>query len=215
MAKLSLQTLPRDYRSRGITFKSLPPNPFQLFQKWFREALKEKNTDATAFTLATVSVSGKPSVRTLLLKGFDARGFVFFTNYKSQKGTEIAKKNSGGILFYWVPLFRQVRIEGRIQKISPKESDDYFALRPRANQISAWASVQSRVIPGREFFENRMGKYDKEFRGQPVPRPPHWGGYRLVPEEFEFWMGRADRLHDRFRYRLKSSGKWLIDRLSP
>jgi len=215
MVKLSLQTLPRDYRNRGLTEKNLPPNPFQLFQKWFKEALKAQTLDVTAFTLATVSVTGKPSQRTLLLKGFDTKGFVFFTNYESLKGVEIAKKKVGSMLFYWATLVRQVRIEGKVEKLSPKDSDQYFALRPRLNQISSWASVQSRVISGRKFFEDRMEKYEKEFSGRPVPRPPHWGGYRLVPSEFEFWYGRANRLHDRLRYRLSSSGKWSIDRLSP
>ena len=215
MAKLSLQTLPRDYRNRGITEKNVPSNPFQLFQKWFREAMKAQTLDVTAFILATVSVSGKPSLRTLLLKGFDAHGFVFYTNYESQKGIEIEKRKVGSMLFYWDTLVRQVRIEGRIQKVPAKESDQYFALRPRASQISSWASVQSRVIPGRKFFEDRMEKYEKEFSGGPVSRPPQWGGYRLVPNEFEFWFGRANRLHDRLRYRLKAGGKWTIDRLSP
>ncbi len=215
MAKLSLQTLPRDYRNRGLTEKNLPPNPFQLFQKWFKEALKAQTLDVTAFTLATLSVSGKPSQRTLLLKGFDSKGFVFYTNYESQKGIEIAKEKVGSMLFYWATLVRQVRIEGKIEKVSSKESDQYFALRPRVNQISSWASVQSRVIPGRKFFEDRMEKYEKEFNGKSVSRPPHWGGYRLLPNEFEFWFGRANRLHDRMRYRRKANDKWFIDRLSP
>ncbi len=215
MAKLSLQTLPREYTHRGLTENNTPRNPFQLFQKWFKDALKVQTLDVNAFTLATCSKSGMPSLRTLLLKGFDSQGFVFYTNYESQKGVEIARKPVGSMMFYWATLVRQVRIEGRIQKITAKESDQYFALRPRANQISSWASVQSRVIPGRKFFEDRMVKFEKEFSGRPVPRPPHWGGYRLVPNEFEFWFGRANRLHDRMRYRLGAKGKWLIDRLSP
>jgi pyridoxamine 5'-phosphate oxidase len=215
MAKLSLQTLPRDYKNRGLVEKTLPSNPFQLFQKWFREALKNQTMDVTAFTLATCNNAGKPSMRTILLKGYDTQGFVFYTNYESLKGQEIAKKPIGSMLFYWDALVRQVRIEGKIQKVTARESDDYFALRPRINQISSWASVQSRVIPGRKFFEDRMLKYEKQFSGKPIPRPPHWGGYRLVPNEFEFWFGRANRLHDRLRYKLKAGGKWAIDRLSP
>jgi pyridoxamine 5'-phosphate oxidase len=171
--------------------------------------------DVTAFTLATCNNAGKPSMRTILLKGYDTQGFVFYTNYESLKGQEIAKKPIGSMLFYWDALVRQVRIEGKIQKVTARESDDYFALRPRINQISSWASVQSRVIPGRKFFEDRMLKYEKQFSGKPIPRPPHWGGYRLVPNEFEFWFGRANRLHDRLRYKLKAGGKWAIDRLSP
>ncbi len=215
MAKLSLQTLPRDYRNRGILEKKVPPNPFQLFQKWFKEAMRAQTMDVTAFTLATCSEKGRPSLRTLLLKGFDTRGFVFYTNYESLKGQEIDKNPVGSMLFYWDVLVRQVRIEGKIQKVSAKESDQYFALRPRLNQLSSWASVQSRVIPNRKFFEDRMERYDREFKNRPVPRPPHWGGYVLAPNEFEFWFGRANRLHDRLRYRLRPNGKWLMDRLSP
>ncbi|MNT49598.1 Pyridoxine/pyridoxamine 5'-phosphate oxidase [compost metagenome] len=165
-------------------------------------------------TLATVDADGQPSARIVLLKGIDDRGFTFFTNYESRKGLDLAANPRAALLFHWVQLERQVRVEGRVEKVSDDESDAYFASRPLGSRVGAWASAQSREVPGRDVLEQREQEYRSKF-GENPPRPPHWGGYRLVPTALEFWQGRPSRLHDRIAFRLQPGGDWQIVRLSP
>ncbi len=210
-----ISVMKHEYNTRGLTEKSASADPFELFRIWFEEAVRSKVLDPNAMTLGTLGKNSSPALRTVLLKGFDPSGFVFYTNYESQKGREIDRKGSACLLFYWPTLVRQVRIDGRVQKVSAAESDEYFQSRPRGSQLSAWASRQSRSVPGRETLEKQMAAFERKFKGKPVPRPPHWGGYRLVPHRFEFWNGRPNRLHDRLCYTKSSSGKWFRERLSP
>jgi pyridoxamine 5'-phosphate oxidase len=214
-AMRALSVVNREVRYKGLTEKNAPSDPMELFQWWFDEALRAKVLDANAMTLATVAAQGKPAVRNVLLKGFDAEGFVFFTNYLSQKGRELAARPFGSLLFYWPRLMRQVRLDGKVQKVSAKESDEYFHSRPRLSQISAWASRQSSVVPDREYLEKQMQRFESKFKGKPIPRPSYWGGYRLVPGRIEFWSGRPNRLHDRLLYIRRLRGGWSRSRLSP
>ncbi len=186
-------------------------DPFALFKAWFADAQSESEPHAMA--LATEH-EGQPSVRMTLLRSFDERGFVFYTNYQSRKGSELAMNPRAAILFYWHPLHRQVRIEGRVERTTPEESDAYFAGRERAKQLSAWASDQSQEIESRVALIERLQKVEKEFEGRHVPRPPHWGGYRLIPDAFEFWQGYPDRLHDRTLFVLQD-GEWRTSVLMP
>jgi pyridoxamine 5'-phosphate oxidase len=192
--------------------------PFDLFTELLgaaREVGADRLPEPTAFALATVGASGQPSVRILLLKGVDARGFVFYTNYESRKGGELLAHPRAAMCFHWQPLERQVRVEGEAEPVSAEEADAYFATRPRGSQLGAWASHQTAVIHGRGDLEHRFHELETTYRGRPVPRPPHWGGYRVIPVEIEFWQGRPDRLHDRFVYRLREPKDWIIERLSP
>ena len=190
------------------------PNPLKQFEVWYGEALASGVPEADAMTLATATTDGAPDARIVLLKSFDGRGFVFFTNYQSRKAQELAANGRACLLFYWLPLKRQVRIEGTVEKVSAAESDDYFHTRPWGSKLGAWASDQSRVITSRENLEKRFAEFEAEFADN-VPRPPHWGGYRLIPTAIEFWQGRDNRLHDRIRYRLQQDKSWRIERLAP
>ncbi len=190
------------------------PNPLKQFEAWYGEALGSGVPEADAMTLATATTDGAPDARVVLLKSFDDRGFVFFTNYQSRKAEELAANGRACLLFYWLPLKRQVRIEGTVEKVSAAESDDYFHTRPWGSKLGAWASDQSRVITSRENLEKRFAEFELEFADN-VPRPPHWGGYRLIPTAIEFWQGRDNRLHDRIRYRLQQDKSWRIERLAP
>ncbi len=190
------------------------PNPLKQFEVWYGEALASGVPEADAMTLATATTDGAPDARIVLLKSFDGRGFVFFTNYQSRKAQELAANGRACLLFYWLPLKRQVRIEGTVEKVSAAESDDYFHARPWGSKLGAWASDQSRVITSRENLEKRFAEFELEFADN-VPRPPHWGGYRLIPTAIEFWQGRDNRLHDRIRYRLQQDKSWRIERLAP
>jgi pyridoxamine 5'-phosphate oxidase len=193
----------------------LDKNPFRQFARWF-EAAKEKQPDyADAMTVSTCGSDGVVSSRVALLKHFDEHGFVFFTNYNSRKGAQLSENPRISLCFLWTSLERQVRVEGVAVKTTGEESDSYFATRPRGSQLGAWASCQSRVIPGRGDLDQRFRDLEATYRDRPVPRPPHWGGYRVIPVEIEFWQGRADRLHDRFVYRLREPKDWIIERLSP
>lgn len=194
----------------------LDPDPFVQFERWFDAAAKAGLLMSETMTLATSTLDGEVSARSVLLKCFDHRGMVFFTNYNSRKGAQIHDNPRAALVFWWQPLERQVRIEGAVVRTTEEESDAYFATRPRGSQLGAWASDQSRVIPGRGALDQRFEELSTIYKDRPIPRPPHWGGYRVIPLLFEFWQGRSDRLHDRFVYRLRSDVKdWVLERLSP
>lgn len=188
-------------------------NPVKQFAKWYEVVLKSGLKEPTAMTLVTASKGGVPSARTVLLKGYDEKGFLFFTNYGSRKGRELSENPFAELLFYWMDLRKQVRISGRVEKISKEESKKYFKTRPLNSQIGAWASRQSEIIPDRKFLEEKYKEYSEKYK-EDVPLPPFWGGFRLIPERFEFWQGRENRLHDRICY-LKKNGEWEIMRLAP
>jgi pyridoxamine 5'-phosphate oxidase len=189
------------------------PDPLKQFRKWLLEAAGRRALLPETMTLATASRSGRPSARTILLRGFDASGFVFYTNYSGRKGKELAENPRAALVFYWPRLSRQLRVEGSVLKVSSRESDTYFSCRPRDHQLSAWASEQSRVVQDRRFLEERVERFSAKYPSR-VPRPPYWGGYRLRPDVFEFWKERPGRLHDRLRYG-RSKGRWVIERLAP
>jgi pyridoxamine 5'-phosphate oxidase len=211
----SLAELRKNYSLGSLDIADANRDPFRQFDTWFQQAVDAKLPEPNTMTLATVDSRGRPSARIVLIKGVDERGFVFFTNYESRKGRELAGNPYASLLFYWIELERQVRIEGRIVQTSAAESDAYFASRPLGSRIGAWASNQSQVIESRSQLETREREISLQY-GEQVPRPPHWGGYRLVPEAIEFWQGRPSRLHDRLLYtRSSENGDWQISRLSP
>ena len=212
---MSLSDLRREYTLTGLVESDLDPNPFVQFDKWFQQALTARLPEPNAMTLATATLEGKPSARVVLLKGFDERGFVFFTNYGSQKGRELSANPLAALVCYWAELERQVRISGRVSLVTVEESEAYFHSRPLGSQLGAWASHQSEIVSGREVLEDRLEELTQEYHTKPVPLPPYWGGYRVAPETIEFWQGRPNRLHDRLRYALQDGGEWLIERLSP
>ena len=202
-----------EYSREELTEAIVEHSPIKQFGKWFEEALQAEVSEPTAMSLGTATPDGRPSVRIVLLKGFDELGFVFFTNYDSRKGKDISLNPNGALTFFWHALERQVRIEGRIELVSPQESDEYYHSRPEGSRLGAWASPQSNTIT-REELQERMRKFEEEYKGIQPPRPPFWGGYRLVPIMIEFWQGRPSRLHDRIVYTL-SGGKWHISRIAP
>lgn len=190
-------------------------DPVEQFRRWLEQATATPMHEPYAMALATADVSGRPSVRMVLLRGFDTRGFVFFTHHDSRKGAELNANHRAALVFYWGELERQVRIEGRVERTSEQESDAYFRTRPRGSQLSAWASRQGQVVASREFLLERMREFEERYQDQEVPRPPYWGGYRVIPEVIEFWQGGLNRLHDRLRYQRRPDGSWLVERLSP
>ncbi|MGH1397097.1 MAG: pyridoxamine 5'-phosphate oxidase [Trichormus sp.] len=211
----TIADLRKDYSLEGLSKNEVDPNPFIQFKKWFEQALAAQLPEPNAMTLATTTPDGQPSARMVLLKDFDERGFVFFTNYHSRKGQELAANPQAALVFWWAELERQVRILGSVEKVSPAESDYYFESRPPQSRLGAWASEQSEIIPSREFLEQRMQELQSKYGNQEIPRPPHWGGFRVIPREIEFWQGRSSRLHDRLLYTPLHDGIWTIERLSP
>jgi pyridoxamine 5'-phosphate oxidase len=211
---MTLAELRREYTMAGLREEDCSPDPFRQFEVWFRVAVEAELPDANAAALATCTPDGRPSNRMVLIKGADERGFVFFTNYHSRKARELEQNPQAALCLFWAPLERQIRIEGSIEKVSAEESDSYFRSRPRGSQLGAWCSTQSEVIPSRAFLEERLAELERRFANQDVPRPPNWGGYRLIPESIEFWQGRVNRLHDRIRYR-REKDAWVRERLSP
>ena len=212
--KQNLQDLRQEYRSAELAETDVESNPILQFKKWFTEAVDAKLFEPNVMTLATANASGKPSARILLLKGFDEDGFVFFTNYNSDKGKDLAENPQASLVFFWPELERQVRIDGLVSKIAAEDSTAYFHSRPLGSQIGATASPQSSVIPNRTVLEEKVKQLTAEFEGQEIPRPLHWGGYLLSPTHIEFWQGRPSRLHDRINYHLVE-GSWIINRLAP
>ena len=211
----SVANLRQDYTKDGLREIDLETNPFKQFKTWFDQALNAQLPEPNAMTLATSTMEGKPSARMVLLKDFSDRGFVFYTNYLSHKGQELATNPQAALVFWWAQLERQVRIEGKVCQVSPQESDEYFHSRPINSQLGAWVSNQSQIVNSREVLEQRQEELIVQYEQQIIPRPPHWGGFRVVPTEIEFWQGRPSRLHDRLLYRLQDNNKWLIERLSP
>lgn len=203
-----------DYQKGTLDEHDVDKNPYIQFGIWMDDALKSKVLEPTAMALATLT-DGKPSLRMVLLKGFDESGFQFYTNYESRKAVDLAMNQQAALLFFWKELERQVRIEGTVEKLSESESDSYFASRPRESQIGAWVSPQSHVIDHRTYLDEMLSKTELNFRGKEVTRPPHWGGYRLNPEYLEFWQGRQSRLHDRISYVLNNNKLWSVHRLAP
>ncbi len=205
----------KEYSLAGLSEKDVARDPFRQFEKWFQEAEAAKIHEPNAAVLATSTRDGRPSARTVLLKGIDGRGFVFYTNYNSRKGRELESNARGAYLFPWFALERQVIVEGAVARITREESEAYFHSRPRASQLAAWASAQSSIISGRDELEAAMKAVEKKYTGVEAPLPPNWGGFRIAPDSVEFWQGRRSRLHDRLRYRREAGGAWVIERLAP
>jgi len=212
---MSLADLRRDYSLSGLSEKDLARDPFRQFEQWFQEAEAAKIPEPNAMVCSLATRGGMPSSRTVLLKGLDGRGFVFYSNYESRKGRELAENPHASLLFPWIAQERQIIVEGSVVKLAREESDAYFHSRPHASRLAAWASPQSSVIPGRNVLEEALKTLEKKYAGQEVPLPPFWGGYRVQPAMVEFWQGRHGRLHDRLRYRREQNGAWTVDRLAP
>jgi pyridoxamine 5'-phosphate oxidase len=213
--KIEIAHLRQDYQLKSLDISDVLPDPIQQFGVWFHEVLTAKILEPNAMTLATVSADGKPSARVVLLKEYTKNGFVFFTNYNSHKGNQLAENPFAALCFNWLDLERQVRIEGKVKKVSKISSDIYFQSRPHKSKLGAWASPQSKIIPNRLILEENMQKLEEKYAAtEGVPRPPHWGGYIVIPDMIEFWQGRRSRLHDRIRYTLNNKS-WKIERLAP
>ena len=211
---MDASSLRQEYTSAGLDKADVDPDPIVQFDEWFENAVEADLHEPNAMILATATAGGKPSARTVLLKGYDERGFVFYTNYEGRKAKEIEVNPACALLFYWGELERQVRIEGRATRLSGEESDAYFASRPRGSRVGAWASEQSHPVEDRSILEERVRALQAEYEGREIPRPPFWGGYRIEPDTIEFWQGRENRLHDRIVY-YRSGRGWKIVRLQP
>jgi pyridoxamine 5'-phosphate oxidase len=210
-----LSKLRTDYESEGLSETRIEADPLTQFRRWLDEAIEAGVPEPNAMAVSSVDSSGRPSARIVLLRGLDEQGFVFYTNYESRKGQQLAANPFAALTFFWAPLHRQVRIEGRTVRVTDSESDSYFAGRPRASQIGAWASRQSSAIHDRNAIEQEVARLEQVFAGQEVPRPPFWGGFRVRPSLIEFWQGRPSRLHDRLQYSVQADGSWILERLSP
>lgn len=211
---MNIADIRKEYKQRSLDESDVVKDPVQQFSKWWEEAINSGIDEVNAMTLATADATGKPSARIVLLKGMDENGFVFFTNYNSHKGEDIAANPFASLVFFWKELERQVRIEGTISKVSAEESDAYFNSRPAGSRIGAWASPQSKIIASRQVIEKKVQELEKDFDGKTIERPQHWGGYVVMPQVIEFWQGRPSRLHDRIRYTKVENG-WKIERLAP
>ncbi|WP_316766761.1 pyridoxamine 5'-phosphate oxidase [Pedobacter frigiditerrae] len=214
LTKEMIQSLRQDYRSAELSEKDADKNPIKQFEKWFAAAMDAQLYEPNVMTLATADKSGKPNARIVLLKGFDENGFSFYTNYLSTKGKEIKKNPQACLVFFWAELERQVRIEGKIEKLSKEASEKYFHSRPIGSQIGAIVSPQSQIITDRQLLENKVEELTTQYEGKTIPKPAHWGGYIVKPTSIEFWQGRTSRLHDRIKYDL-INGKWQTNRLAP
>lgn len=212
---ISIADLRNDYTQRGLSEADVHEDPLVQFQTWFEAAHDSGVQEVNAMTLATATPDGRPSARIVLLKGVDDGGFVFYTNYNSRKGDELAANPWAALVFFWRELEQQVRIEGTISKVSTQESDAYFHSRPEGSRLGAWASPQSNVIPSADVISANLERATARFADKPLERPSHWGGYRLTPVCLEFWQGRPSRLHDRLRYTVQPNGTWLLERLAP
>ncbi len=212
---MALADLRKDYSLAGLLEKDLARDPFRQFDKWFQEAQGAKIPEPNAMVCSLAGVDGRPSSRIVLLKAIDGRGFVFYSNYDSRKGRELAANPRASLLFPWIAMERQVIIDGTVTRLTREESAAYFHSRPLASQLGAWASPQSTILPTRAALDDAYKAVEKKYAGEEIPLPPNWGGYRVSPESVEFWQGRRSRLHDRLRYRREKSGDWLVERLAP
>ncbi len=215
MSTPSVADLRREYARHRLDETDVSPDPLVEFARWFAEAQEARLPEPNAMTLATASADGVPAARIVLLKGFDERGFVVFTDYRSAKAADLEANPRAALVFHWVELERQVRITGSVTRTSAEESAEYFARRPAGSRLGAWSSHQSRVIPGRATLEAALREAESRFAGGEVPLPPYWGGFRVMPAAVELWQGRPSRLHDRIRYRREPGGRWIVERLSP
>ena len=211
----SIADIRRDYSLKTLNEDEVADSPFLQFADWWQQAIESEIDEVNAMTLATASLEAVPAARIVLLKGYDENGFVFYTNYESAKGRELAENPKASLLFFWKELERQIRITGIVEKVSNAESDEYFLSRPTGSQIGAWASPQSHVIENRSWLEKQVKMLEEKFSSEAVTRPSHWGGYRVKPVIIEFWQGRSSRLHDRLQYSLQENGSWKIERLAP
>lgn len=214
MGNTEISEIRRDYLLTELNESTVYDNPFKQFAKWIDEVVKSGMIDPSAMVLATSDKNSIPSVRVVLLKGYDDKGFTFYTNYESKKGKDIIENPHAALLFFWREFERQIRISGTVKKVSQKESEEYFHSRPYESQLAAWASKQSSIIPDREYLEKQFDSMKEKFGSNEVPLPPHWGGFKLIAESFEFWQGRDNRLHDRISY-IKENEKWKVVRLAP
>ena len=211
-----IENLRQDYRQKTLNVADVSNDPIKQFEVWLEEAIQADMLEPNAMTLATANKVGRPSARIVLLKGLSSEGFVFYTNYDSHKGQELAENPFASLVFVWLPLQRQVRITGKVEKITPEQSTKYFHSRPKGSQIGAIASPQSQIITDRSILENNVVQLKKQYEAaENIPRPESWGGYRVIPDSIEFWQGRSSRLHDRLHYKLQDSGEWIIERLAP
>ena len=211
---MNIADIRKEYQQQSLLENAIEKSPFLQFDKWWKEALRANLEEVNAMTLATASATGLPAARIVLLKGFDKKGFVFFTNYESYKGMQLEENPRACLVFFWAALERQVRITGLVEKTTAAESDEYYNSRPAGSRIGAWVSPQSRVIESRELLVQNEKKYNSQFEGKTIERPPYWGGYRVKPITIEFWQGRESRLHDRIQYTLEV-GEWKVERLAP